>query len=435
MSRPCFALSVMLCCMGGPLLIIGKAHARDTVVSPSHDPGECIVCPLAHGPLEVCDGYSDYDYNQYWYDDHLLPLSETPLSETTVQTDPELEVAESSTDDLTNEAWDSGYEDYYSDYVFGDDSTTTDADESATTEEYFDSYDSYAPIDAGTAEATSGVDSSTEGADSGDEAYEEEWFSYGAETTVETPEESNPAADEAYEALSESASDPWGDEEEWYRQEYGYDSVVAEEIAEAASDAATLEPLETGYDAAYDEAMVADLSEAEEPAADIPLPDDGTELPEVDDYESFYDYYDDLYNAEPALDEFPGSESSETAIEPEIEERVQLPVAPEPAWLTDLVHRMLSPVWAAAGGIALNSPLHNPDSRTALPADECTQEWDCELDYWARPQREQQSAVLGAADTLDEMASLLQNAAELLRGLASERAADTARATGSGSPR
>ncbi len=488
MSRPCFALSVMLCCMAGPLLVIGKTHAQDITASPSHDPGECIVCPLAYGPFDACGGYSDYDYNRYWFEDN-----SPPAPEVAPPADPELEVAQSLTDASTDAAWESDYEDYYADYAFGDDSTTTYEEDvyeddvtleatpapiasidaateaisvpelpeveeageiydgygwytydSAADEDYFDSYDGYEPIAPATPDVAAGDEATAEEAAIDYEAYEEEWFSYGSETTVEAQEVTDSANDEAYEALSESASEAysddyletesvdaepayetWGDEEAWYREEYGYEDVSDEAIAEPVADVVPVEPLETGYDEVYDEAMATDWEAAESVAEIVPATPHA-QSPEADDpaaeyYESYYDAYDDLYNFESTPAESCPAESREAVLET------------EPAWLTELINRVLAPVWIAAGRITSNEPLLYRDARPAIYVDECAQEWDCEADYWARPQADEPSVVLQAADTLEGMASLLQNAAEHLRSVAGGHLAETAQ-TGKGGP-
>ena len=448
MSRPCFALSVMLCCMAGPLLIIGKANARDTVVSSSHDPGECIVCPLAYSPLDICGGYSDYDYNQYWNEPASPPAAKAMPEP---EPDPELEAA-AAIDPATDDAWDADYEDYYADYVFGDDSGTLDdealtrddshsvgepievaeadvetaeasseaafelydefgwySDDAASPEELFGSYDDYEPIAVAPPAAVL-----EERNDADYEAYEEEWFSYGAETTIEPADVSDAASDEAYESLSESSDNYWGDEEEWYRNEYDADQSFANEGDEEAANLETVELAVTGYDPAYDEAMNIDTAE--------PLVEGA---PATDDYESFYDAYDDLYNYESTpfqvLDD-------EAAVEPLIEQAAASEMAPESDGLQELVDRLLAPVWTVTGGIAANSASIVPHSTSATYVDKCVQEWDCEADYWARPQVEESSVVLDAADALDGMAVFLRNAADALRGLASQSVADTAQA-------
>ena len=385
MSRPCFALSVMLCCMAGPLLVIGKAHARDTVVSPVHDPGECIVCPLAHGLYEICGGYSDYDYNQYWQES--LPPT---ASAATTQPAPELEAAQALTDDSADGMWAAGYEDYYADYAFGDDATATEED--LTLEETPNPVALVADATETTSVPEASPDSTASAADDY-EAYEEEWFSYGSETTVET----DPEADEACEARSEPASD-----------------------AESA------EHLETGYDAAYNEAMT-DEPAAVEAATDI--------APAADDYESFYNAYDDLYNFESASLEASEDESNAAVAEPVVEEASAPTTDSEPSWLTDLGSRLLTPVWTATGRIASETwtAISNPPSSTY--AAECAQEWNCEAGDWAQPQTEQPSLALDAADTLDGMASLLRHAAESLRGYASHQIAETAQNTTGNPPR
>ena len=88
MSRPCFALSVMLSFLAFSLLAVEKTHGTDEVISSSHDPSECVVCPLAHGPSShcadlVCADYSDYDYdyNEYLYEEDPAPLP-PPVAET-----------------------------------------------------------------------------------------------------------------------------------------------------------------------------------------------------------------------------------------------------------------------------------------------------------------------------------------------------------------
>ncbi|HUG68595.1 MAG TPA: hypothetical protein VMM76_12650 [Pirellulaceae bacterium] len=361
MSRPCFALSVMLCCMAGPLLIIGKTHARDTVVSPGHDPGECIVCPLAHSPLGVCGGYSDYDYNQYWHD--CPPPASSAASP---QSDPELKVAQSLADDSAGEAWESGYEDYYADYVFGDDSTTT-ADEDLTNEDL-------------TLEAT--VDA---------EAYEDEWFSYGSETTLETRE------------------------------------INDSDISESTTAIESAEQLSTGYDAAYDTAMGTEV-EAAEPVADS--------APAVDAGESFSDAYDDLYDFETAAFGSANWEAGEIAAESVVAESNEQLVDSTPAWLADLVTQMLVPVRTATEDIAPKTLtlVPPPHATNDVYVDECAQEWDCESDDWAQSQSEEPSLVLEAADTLDGIASILRDAAEVLRGLASRNVA-TARSVEGNLPR
>ena len=70
MSRPCFALSVMLSFLAFSLVVVEKTHGTDDVISPSHDPSECVVCPLAHGSAAhlLCADYSDYDYNGPGYE-------------------------------------------------------------------------------------------------------------------------------------------------------------------------------------------------------------------------------------------------------------------------------------------------------------------------------------------------------------------------------
>jgi len=332
MSHPCFALSVMLCCMAGPLLIIGKTHARDTVVSPIHDPGECIVCPVAHGPLEVCGGYSDYDCNEYWYDGHSPP---TP--EATTQAEPGLKVASSLTDDSAEEAWESSYEDYYADYVFGDDSPTTDAED---------------PTSEQTPDPAAVIDAASEAASTPDGPQ-------GEETSDLSEPASEAYSDEIIDA--DLLNDTWGDEETWYREEYGYGGALDEENAEVSADLEPEGPLETGYDEAYDEAMAMDS---------------------------------------------------------------------EPVWLTELVNRILAPIRTATEGIASSASIPDRDARTANYVDVCAQEWDCESDYWAQPQAEQPSVVLSAAETLEGMAAVLQNAAEFLRGVAGGHLAETAQAKG-----
>lgn len=437
MSRPCFALSVMLCCLAGPLLVIGKTQAQDTGISPSHGPGECIVCPLAHGPLDACGGYSDYDYNDYCYGDY-WPAADAP------QTEPELDVADSLTDDSTEEAWESEYEDYYADYAFGDDAARSAADDTTLEE---------APTPTEVIEAASEgpavpVEATPTETPFDYEAYEEEWFSFGAEPTVETEAVEDSATDEAYEALSESASEArdeeiaaqaaetqladeaWGDEEAWYRDEYGYEGTIDDEAAEAAEDLEPAGQLETGYDPAYDNAMAGEL-EAAEPAEntlpeypDTQLP--GVQLPEVDVYEPFYDAFDDLYNFESSPVESRESGTTEATVEPVAERQSPQAMSSEPAWLKELVDRMLAPVWTAAGCEPLNASLAGCDAGNAIYVDECAQ-WDCEADYWAQPEPDQPSVVLSAADTLDGMAAVLQNAATYLRAIASGSLADTAR--------
>lgn len=475
MSRPCFALSVMLCCLAGPLLIIGKAQARDSVVSPSHDPGECIVCPLAHGSPEVCGGYSDYDYNQYWHESPPTATLQPP-----VQSDPEIEVAQTPTGDSASGAWGAEYEDYYADYVFGDESTTaTDEDltleetpnpaaliadatetasateetqDAATSElddkyesssdgntasdDYFDAYDEYEPITATEAEPVT-VDAVAPQEGTADyEAYEEEWFAYGSETTLET----NPAIDEADEALSESegesnsseisdariSAETWGDEEEWYHQKFGYDGNLGEEAASGSASLGSEEQLETGYDESYDAAM-ASQPEVTEPIAET--------VPASADYERFYDAYDDLYNFGAASLETSENGPSEAEVESVVEESGEQTLGSEPAWLTDLVTRMLAPVWTATGRIASEQWTFVLDTRATIDVDQCAQEWDYEADYWAQPQADQPSLVLDAADTLDGMASLLRSAAEALRGFANRDIEEMARKTGGNSPR
>jgi hypothetical protein len=359
--------------MAGPLLIIGKTHAQDNAVSPSHDPGECIVCPLAYGPYEACGGYSDYDYNKYWLDE-----DSPPTPDAASEADPELEVAQSLTDRSTEPAWESGYEDYYADYAFGDDSTTEDS-EDATLDE---TPAPVALIDPATLE-------------------------------------------------DRPANESWSDEEAWY-DEYGYEGVFDDELAEASADSPSLEPLETGYDAAYDEAMATD-SEVATPVTDIVPATPSTQLPETDDSESFYDAYDDLFNFESTPAESFPSESNGAGSEPEVEQHGQRAMDSEPAWLTELVHRMLAPFERTAGGILSNTPTLNGDSHPATYVDECAQEWDCEAGYWAQSHAEQPSAVLRAADALDGMAFLLQNAAERLRGVAGGRPVETARTAKGGS--
>ncbi|MBI2478867.1 MAG: hypothetical protein HYV60_09600 [Planctomycetia bacterium] len=366
MSRPCFALSVMLCCMAGPLLVIGKAHAGDTAVSPGHNPGECIVCPLAHSPLEVCGGYSDYDYNQYWQDSP--PPSAT---EATPEIDPEIEVTQSLSDDSMDAVWEAGYEDYYADYVFGSDSTTS-ADEDLTLTE--------------TLNPVAVEDVATE--------------------TAAMPE--GEATSELY------------DEYGWYSDEYGYEGTLDEEIAEDSDANEPLEQLATGYDDAYDEAMTTE-SVATEPIANT--------APAIDDYESFYDAYDDLYNFESASLESSEYEASAGAADAMVEDLNERIADSEPAWLKDLVSRMLRPLWTVTDSIASETSILVSHPLATMNVDECAQEWDCESDDWARPQVEQASLALEAADTLDGMASLLQDAADTLRGLARRSVTETARTT------
>ncbi|HRX78019.1 MAG: hypothetical protein H6821_12645 [Planctomycetaceae bacterium] len=466
MSRPCFALSVMLCCMAGPLLIIGKAHARDTVVSPSHDPGECIVCPLAHGPLDVCGGYSDYDYNQYWNAPPAVDEPKDSPPPTPELAGPELNAPETLTDIAADEAWDAGYEDYYADYVFGDDSVTTEAKELSVDEvevsdldqasesaaapeesadhatfelydefgwysdavgkpeDYFRSFENYEPIEADDPETAATVEATADY-----EAYEEEWFSYEEEAVVDTDDMAVTEADEAYESLSDSANEPaideisnnatsdatWGDEEEWYRDEYGYAVSLDGEIAADSTEIESVPLVETGYDAAYDEAM--DL-EPVELVNDV--------APAIDYYESFYDAYDDLYNFETAVSETTEAGTHEVATEDAADQVSKSTAVSNPEWLDKLVSRLLEPVWTVTGSVAASTAALTPSAPVANYTDECSQEWDCEADYWARPQVEKPSVVLGAADTLDGVAALLQHAAEALRSLAGQSVADTA---------
>jgi hypothetical protein len=397
-----------------------------------------------------------------------------------VQTDPELEVAQALTDDSASGTWGAEYEDYYADYVFGDESTTaTDEDltleetpnpaaliadatetasvteetqDAATSElddkygspsdgntasdDNFDSHDEYEPITATEGEPVSVDEAAPQEGTADYEAYEEEWFAYGSETTVET----NPAIDEAYEALSDSegesnsseisdariSAETWGDEEEWYHQEYGYDGNLGEEAAKGSTSLGSEEQLETGYDESYDDAM-ASQPEVTEPVAET--------VPVAADYERFYDAYDDLYYFEAASLETSECGPSEPVVESVVEESGDQTLGSEPAWLGDLVTRMLTPVRTAAGCIASEKWTFAPDTPATIYVDQCAQEWDCEADHWAQPQADQPSLVLDAADTLDGMASLLRNAAEALRGFAHRDIEETARKTGGNSPR
>jgi hypothetical protein len=406
--------------MAGPLLVIGKTQAQDTAVSPSHDPGECIVCPLAYGAFDACGGYSDYDYNKYWSDN-----SPSSAPDTVPPTDSELETADSSSDDSTDEAWESGYEDYYADYSFGDDSTTTyeeDVDADDVTLEAFpapvgviygdvtpemspapigviygaseeratpvaqvgaetDQRHDYDPIASGEP-ATSAEEEASDY-----ETYEGDW--YGSQPAIDSQEAIELACDKAYEALSESAGETYSDEvidiesvepkppyEIWGDEEtYGHDSVSDDAILEPAADLAPVELLETGYDTDFDEAMATEW-EAAAPVGHIAPAKRSTE-------------------------------SSKAASEPKVHEQVREAVDSEPAWLTELVDRLLAPVGTSAD----------------VSLDECAQEWNCEAENWAGPQVQQPSVVLQAAVTLDGMASLLQNAAEMLRDVASGRLA------------
>lgn len=432
MSRPCFALSVMLCCMGAPLLIIGKAQARDPIVSPGHDPGECILCPLAYAPYDVCGGYSDYDYNQYWN----APPAEsdaTPAEESAPElAGPQLNEVESLPSVASDDAWDADYEDYYADYVFGTAeeeiidrglaeteqssevqvdpeplaSTTLEepqsdaafelydefgwySDEADLTDDVFDSYDEYEPI------VTSEPEASPEDEPSADyESYEEEWFYYGEESTFDASNtelsdtgEANESRSEPTDELELDASNDhetiepnWGDEEAWYNEEYGYDAVEDEEgVSEVNANDDAIELAETGYDKAYDEAM--DLEVAE------PVADSSTNDVE---YESFYDAYDDLYNFESTSYEAPKSELEDRVLDPVAGENEPNDAVTNPAWLQKLVDRMLSPVWTVTGDAAEALTA----SYSAAYADECAQEWDCEADYWARPQTGKPSVAL-----------------------------------------
>ncbi|MBC8356041.1 MAG: hypothetical protein H8E66_29030 [Planctomycetes bacterium] len=470
MSRPCFALSVMLCCMVGPLLIVGRTHAQETGVSPSHDPGECIVCPLAHGPLEVCGGYSDYDYNHYWYDDDSVPRSESASP-----ADPELELADSLVDDQSDNSWESEYEDYYAEFFFGDESGSTDAedlsseesaspappvdapsgtestsattqydevfdsydefgwytDDDASPQDYFDSYDSYEPIDPALAEDSVSDEVSPDQSALDYETYKEEWFSYEVDS-VEDAERIIPEIDEAYDALSETAIDEaadaqfaaesWGDEEEWYREEYGYGQEPDEGVANAFAVDDPAEAVGTGYDQAYDEAMAAELEDTVEPVTDVDPAEANSALPDVDDYESFYD---DLYDLEPTSDELLESKPSEAEASLPLDKGAQQTSSPQPAWLTELVNRMLAPIWTTVDDVASNDLLPTL-SNSEFYVDECAQEWDCELDHWAQPDQERASVVLDAAEALDGMASFFESAAVILRGFATTEIAETA---------
>ena len=175
--------------------------------------------------------------------------------------------------------------------------------------------------------------------------------------------------------------------------------------------------MNTGYDEAYDAAM-ATVSEATEPVAEI--------VPAVDDGESFYDAYDDLYDFESAGLESAKSEAASVVVESN--EQVQV-LDSTPAWLAELVTQMLAPAWTASEITASETLtlVPYPPARTYLYIDECAQAWDCESDDWAQSVSEEPSLVLEAADTLDGIASILREAAEVLRGLASRNVA-TARA-------
>ncbi len=449
MSRPCFALSVMLCCMVGPLLVIGKTQAGDTIASTGYDPGECIVCPLAHGSMEACGGYSDFDYNHYWYAAESDPPLVGPEKPEAPAADPEIAAAELFTEEAADESVESSYDDYYADYVFGDsaveaaepvveEAATSDtaetvedeygwfSEDTSSTDDYFDAFDDYEPIAEGNT-----TDAIADEASDDYQSYEEEWFSYGEETSLNVAEVTEPEADEAYDSLSNSADDhstSWGDEEDWYREEYGY---------EPESSSAPAGQLETGYDDAYDEAMevVSDTSEnAPETASSSKLPADTVEI--FDDYESYYDAYDDLYNFE--SDESPFSDQTETAEATRVVETSsdELALAAEPAWLAELVARMLSPIWANEASLSLNPPLVGAYEPGAAFADECAHYWDCEAGYWA-PEEEiaAPSVVLGTADTLDHVAQFLQDAADMLRDFADTDVVKTARTTKNSSAR
>ena len=100
MSRPCFALSVMLSGLAFSLVAVEKTHGTEDAISPSHAPSECIVCPLAHGPSTacadlLCADYSDYDYNDYRLDEDPAPLPPADHAEPELATADEIQRDES----------------------------------------------------------------------------------------------------------------------------------------------------------------------------------------------------------------------------------------------------------------------------------------------------------------------------------------------------
>lgn len=252
MSRPWFALSVMLSSLATCLLAIDKTYGTDDVVSPSHDPSECVVCPLAHGAEApcgdfLCSEYSDYDYNDYSEEEAApAPAIEEVASTADSQPGEEPEVV--------------GYDPYYDDYDwYAEDAASTElADEVATAESIeadavasVPAIDDIATVDEVNLQAD--VAEAYEMADEYDGYYDDyDWPVEDATEAEETPstEESLTAkVDEAIEddvadsapvdAATESADvdqdDADYDDHDWYAEEHGEPPTVSP-VAEADED-------------------------------------------------------------------------------------------------------------------------------------------------------------------------------------------------------
>jgi hypothetical protein len=386
----------MLCCLAISLIVVSSSRGYDGLVSASHDPGECIVCPLAHGASSVCANYSDYDYNEYYYDE---PAPSEAAAEKLADTDSEesgdvgdQSAASDWADGYSYSEYDN-YEAYYGDFESTDDAAErvpeTDDSATATSDNTYESYDEFMD---------------------GQEAPQQE-----VEAAPEVVDESNVAGD-AYDSYYEDGwADPWEGDDALYGdyeqsvEEYEFDATNEADapVADSAAD------LETGYDEAYDSAMIEVEDEIQ--AETTPACTDESEAvaPQdewVDDYEAFYDAYDGLYNYEIEDESAPEQESSSASS------------SADPQWLEELATRVSQSVSEEMERI---QDICLDDS-----CDEYSSEWDCESVYGDQPELERQSAILSAAQTLDRVALMLQNAASVLRDLAAEEVAEAGMSEG-----
>ncbi|MBP85157.1 MAG: hypothetical protein CMJ64_00305 [Planctomycetaceae bacterium] len=457
----------MLSFLAFSLLAVEKSHGTDDIIAPSHDPSECVVCPLAHGPSSqcaslqsadlLCAEYSDYDYNDYRHDEDPAPAPPQPVG---------LDAPDTATDDeyFAEYDWygedvvDDSEESVAPDPLASDKSAAMDTDVSSDLDDLFDDSfedDAYsadenaeAMVDEfGDAESYEALaegdhpDTEVEYEDveyySGYESYEdvaeaEDWVNdVDAEALAREAEalatendsevidcfegydsyEEFMQAEEAAAIAIDEASIPAVEdadvESEWAGEEYGYYGDYEENIEEYEFDASQVAASTDSIDLAAEESLQTGYDDAYDDA----MNSEESEVPaavedsSTDESETIYDEYESFYDAYDGLYNFEADENDYTDADRHLGPVIAEFEAAETTSLEELAADVIHSVMEDLGAA---SPLAPPYG--------C--EWDCEAEYRAEPS-ESPSMILSAAQGLDNAALALQGAADLLRRIAS----------------
>jgi hypothetical protein len=455
----------MLSFLAFSLLAVEKTHGTDDAISPSHDPSECVVCPLAHGPASpcadlLCAEYSDYDYdyNDYDYDEDPAPAAMPEVAAPEISSNEdyytddswygaeedwygedvadgadELSTTEPATSDEAaavdtdvssdfGDLFDESFEDYAYDGDegvgtlvddFGDeesyealaDGERADAGSEVEYEdfEYYSGYESYEDVaDAQDREAEAiGIQSEPEVIDCFEGYDSYEEFMQSEEAAAVTASEAATDAVEAVDVEREWASEDYG----YY--EYGYSGESDQNIEEYEFDAPSTADLTEDVDAADEESLQTGYDNAYDDAMNSDAIDVPTSVEEssTDESKAIYDEYESYYDAYDELYNFESDEADYTDADCHLGPVIAEFEAAEENPLEELAANVIRSVMQE---LSTPSP--------AMPSYGC--DWDCEAEYWTEP-TEAPSVILNAAQGLDNAALALQDAADFLRRIAS----------------